>query len=80
MSRHPGIRIVKVLLVLAVAVIGIVAVITIAPKITPTTQAVCVHGSCPPGPTDDVYSGRGKGDRDGLPPRNPPRPASVRSF
>ena len=45
----------KVLLVLAVAVIGIVAVMTIAPKLTPTTQAVCVHPNCPPLPTDDVY-------------------------
>ena len=54
MSRQRGIRIAKVLFVVAIAAVGFMAVETLTSGITPTTQAVCLHGTCPPG-SPEVY-------------------------
>jgi len=55
MSKHRSVRFAKLLFALAIAVVGFIAAEMLTSGITPTTQAVCPHGNCPPGPTDDVY-------------------------
>ena len=49
MSSNRRVRIVKAVLVLGIVAVGLVAAEVLTSGITPTTQAVCMAGTCGPG-------------------------------